>query len=121
MKLCVTSYGSNLEASVDPRFGRCEYFIIVDTEVMTFEAVGNPAGQSGGGAGIQSGQLIAEKKCEAVLTGNVGPNAYQVLSASGIKIFTGASGTVREAVDKFKKGEYNNTDKATVDSHNGMK
>lgn len=121
MKLCVTSYGSDLESKVDPRFGRCEYFIIIDTDAMSYEAINNPAGQSGGGAGIQSGQLISEKKCDAVLTGAVGPNAFQVLNAAGIKIFTGASGTVREAIEKFKKGEYNNTDKATAESHSGMK
>lgn len=121
MKLCVTSYGSDLESKVDPRFGRSEYFIIVDTENMSFEAEKNPAGQSGGGAGIQAGQLIVDKNCEGVLTGNVGPNAYQVLSTAGIKIFTGASGTIKEAIEKFNKGEFSNTNKATVESHNGMK
>jgi len=88
---------------------------------MSYEAINNPAGQSGGGAGIQSGQLVADKKCEAVLTGAVGPNAFQVLNAAGIKVFTGASGTVRESIEKFKKGEYNSTDKATAEPHSGMK
>jgi len=121
MKICITSQGDNLDSIVDPRFGRCKYFIIVDTESKEFEAINNPNINSGGGAGIQSGQLISERKASFVLTGNVGPNAYQTLSAAGVKIITGVSGKVGEAVERYKKGEFKSIDGPSVDSHFGGK
>ena len=118
MKICITSYGTTLDSAVDPRFGRCEYFIIIDPETMEFEAIKNDT--SSGGAGIQAGQLISEKNVEIVLTGNVGPNAFQVLNAAGIKIITGITGNIEEALIKYNKGELKEIDKATVNSHYGM-
>ena len=120
MKICVTSYGDNLESKTDPRFGRCACFIILDPETFEFEAIANPAQNSGGAAGIQSGKLMSDKNVETVLTGNVGPNAYQTLSAAGIKVFTGVDGTVMDAVKKFKINGYKEADKASVDSHSGI-
>lgn len=120
MKICITAESNNLEAQVDPRFGRCQYFIIIDTDTLAFEAIENPNLNSTGGAGIQSGQLIADKQVKAVLTGNVGPNAFQTLQAAGIEIFTGASGMIREAVEKFKKGEYKSISGPSVSSKAGM-
>ncbi len=119
-KICVTSSGGDLDSTVDSRFGRCRYFIIVDTGNLEFEAVQNPNMDSMGGAGIQSGQLIAGKGVKTVLTGNVGPNAFQTLQAAGIEIVTGASGTVREAVEKYKKGGFSSTQGPSVKSKFGM-
>jgi predicted Fe-Mo cluster-binding NifX family protein len=121
MKICITSLENNLESNIDPRFGRCSFFIIVDPETLDFEAVENLNARSGGGAGIQSGQLVNEKGIKAVITGNVGPNAFQTLKAAGIEIITGASGKVKEAVAKFNNGEYKSVNSASVESHFGMK
>jgi predicted Fe-Mo cluster-binding NifX family protein len=120
IKICVSATGSNLEAQLDPRFGRCLYLIIVDSETMQFEAIPNMAAAATGGAGIQAAQAIVDKGAKVVITGNVGPNAFGALSASGIEIMTGASGTVREVVEKFKKGELGKTDAPTVGEHSGM-
>ncbi|MDD4909657.1 MAG: NifB/NifX family molybdenum-iron cluster-binding protein [Candidatus Omnitrophica bacterium] len=120
MKICVTSQGRDLGAQVDPRFGRCQYFIIADTDTLEFEAVENPNIKSMGGAGIQSAQLVASKRVKAMLTGNVGPNAFQTLQAAGIEVFTGASGTVKEAIEKYKKGEFKAVSGPSVGSHAGM-
>ncbi|MBN2483968.1 MAG: NifB/NifX family molybdenum-iron cluster-binding protein [Candidatus Omnitrophica bacterium] len=119
-KICITSRGEDLQSEVDPRFGRCAYFIIADTESGECEAVRNPNIDSSGGAGIQSGQLIAEKGVKSVLTGNVGPNAYQTLNAAGVSIITGVSGKVREVIEKYKNGKFQSTDGPSVDSHFGM-
>ena len=119
MKICITSQGDSLDSTVDPRFGRCQYFIIVDTESEDFESIKNPNLDSMGGAGIQSGQFIFDKKAKVVLTGNVGPNAYQTLNASGIQVVTGVSGKVSQAVEKYKRGEFKSTDGPSVDSHFG--
>lgn len=121
MRICVTSQGGTLESQVDSRFGRCAYFIVVDTETMEFEAINNAQVQAGGGAGVQSGQLMAEKEVKTVLTGNVGPNAYQTLSAAGIEVVTGISGTVLDAIGNYKKGALSASDKPTVESHSGLK
>jgi len=105
MKICITSQGDNLDSQVDPRFGRCQYFIIVDTETLEFEAIQNPSIDSMGGAGIQSGQLVASKGVKAVLTGNVGPNAFQTLQAAKTDVIIGLSGSIKEVIEKYKKGE----------------
>ena len=97
MRICITSEGKTLDSKVDSRFGRCQYFIIADTETLEFEAVENPNIESMGGAGIQSAQLVVSKQVKAVLTGNVGPNAFQTLQAAGVDIFTEASGSVKDA------------------------
>ncbi|MCD6335449.1 MAG: dinitrogenase iron-molybdenum cofactor biosynthesis protein [Candidatus Latescibacterota bacterium] len=120
MKIAVTSLGQDLDAQVDSRFGRCAYFLIVDTDTMAFEAINNAAVGAAGGAGVQSGQTVANAGAKAVLTGNVGPNAYQTLSSMGLKIYTGVNGTVREVVEQFKQGALKEVATATVGSHAGM-
>jgi predicted Fe-Mo cluster-binding NifX family protein len=119
-KICITSEGDKLDSKVDPRFGRCQYFVIVDTDTSKFEAVTNPNIDSMGGAGIQSGQFIADKKVKAILTGNVGPNAFQTLQAAGVDVITGISGTVKEAVEQYKEGKLKPTVGPSVNSKFGM-
>jgi predicted Fe-Mo cluster-binding NifX family protein len=121
VKICVTATANNLEAQLDPRFGRCAYLLIVDVENMQFEAVPNMAAGATGGAGIQAAQTIANNGAKVLVTGNVGPNAFQALSAAGIEIVTGAYGTVRDAVEKFKRGELRKTGAPTVSGHYGMR
>ena len=122
MKVVVSAMGKDLDAQMDPRFGRCAGFIFVDTDTMEFEALENPNVMAAGGAGIQSAQLIANRGAEVVLTGNVGPNAFQTLSALGVKIVTGVTGTVRDAVERFKRGEFQQqmVSQPTVPGHYGM-
>ena len=120
MKIAVSSNGKNLDAQLDPRFGRCAYFLVVNQEDMSFEAFNNESAVQGGGAGIQAAQFIASQGVEAVITGNCGPNAVQTLSAAGIELFGGQAGTVREVVERFKNGNLKPTSEATVDSHFGM-
>lgn len=105
MKVAVSATGSSLDAAVDPRFGRCSYFVVVETDDMTFEAVVNASASLGGGAGIQTGQLAARKGVQAVLTGRCGPNAYETLRAAGIDVITDCAGTVSEAIERFKSGQ----------------
>ena len=120
MKICITAQEGNLDAQVDPRFGRCQYFIIVDPATKEFEAIENSNIQAMGGAGIQSGQLIASKGVNVVLTGNVGPNAFQTLQAAGLEIIIGVSGSVKDAVERYKRGELKSTQGPSVNSKFGM-
>jgi len=112
--------GKTLDSALDPRFGRCSWFLIVETEDMSFKAFSNESFALGGGAGIQSAQFIASKEATAVLTGNCGPNAMSALSAAGVKVIIGQTGTVREAVDRYKRGEIHSAPGANVDAHYGM-
>lgn len=120
MKIGVSSTGENLDANVDQRFGRCRFFIIVDSESMEFEVLSNENAMSSGGAGIQAAQTVAKTGVKTVITGNVGPNAFQTLSAAGIMVFTGANGTIKGAIEKYKKGELEKIKSASVGSHFGM-
>jgi predicted Fe-Mo cluster-binding NifX family protein len=120
VKICVTASGTTLDALVDPRFGRAAYLAIVDSESMAFETILNAAAGAMGGAGIQAAQTLTKKGVDVLITGNVGPNAFQVLSAAGIKTVTGASGTVREVVEKYKRGELSETGAPNVKGHFGM-
>jgi predicted Fe-Mo cluster-binding NifX family protein len=120
MKIAVSVAGPTLDAEVDPRFGRCRYFIITDPDTLQFEVVDNADAMSSGGAGISAAQSIAGKGVEAVLTGNCGPNAYQVLTPAGIKVITGVSGKVKDVIAKYKLGGYTAAQQANVPGHFGM-
>lgn len=120
MKVAISSTGKDLDSQIDPRFGRCAYFIICDTENMEFEVFDNESIALGGGAGIQSTQFIASKGANAVITGNCGPNAVRTMQASGIAMYTGQSGTVREAVEKLKNNQLQTSQQANVPDHYGV-
>jgi len=120
MKIAVSSSGNDLDSQIDPRFGRCAYFVIVETDDMSFEVFNNENIALGGGAGIQSAQFVASKGAGVVITGNCGPNAVQTLSASKVEVFVGQSGTVREAIERYMRGDINSTSTANVADHYGM-
>ena len=119
MKVAVSANEPTLDSTVDPRFGRCHYFVIVDTETMQYEAIPNTSQSAPHGAGIQAAQTIANKGVKVVLTGNVGPNAYRALSAAGIQIVTGTNGTIRETITRYNKGDMRETSSPTVSGHFG--
>lgn len=103
-KIAVTVMGPSLDAAVDPQFGRCSYFVLVDTERDTFEALKN-TGTPGGNAGAQAAESIAAKGATVLLTGKCGPNASASLAAAGIRVVPGCSGSVRTVVRQFKTGQ----------------
>lgn len=120
MKIAITAKTNELESEVDPRFGRCRYFLVIDINSMEFDLISNESAMASGGAGIQAAQTLAKTGVKLVITGNIGPNAFKTLSAAGIKIYTNASGSIKEAIEKYKKGELIETESASVGSHFGM-
>lgn len=120
MKICVSASSDSLDANVDSRFGRCPYFVVVDSETMEFDVVVNDSGDASHGAGIQAAQTVVNRGVEVVITGNVGPNAFNVLSASGVKVVTGASGNIKDAVEKYKNGQLAEAGNPSVGGHFGM-
>ena len=120
MKIAVTAVGDNLDAEVDPRFGRSPYFLVIDKNTMAFEALENQNLSLGGGAGIQTARQMVELGVKFVLTGNCGPNAHRTLSAAGIAVVVGCSGSVRKVLEQFKEGKYSTAGEPNVDSHFGI-
>lgn len=119
MKIAISALGSDLVAQVDPRFGRCRHFIIIDPDTMQFEIVENTGALASGGAGISAAQVIIDRGVEAVLTGSCGPNAYQVLEAAGVKVFTGTTGTIQDAIESYKAGGLAASTQPNVGAHSG--
>jgi predicted Fe-Mo cluster-binding NifX family protein len=118
MKLAISAQGAGLESPVDPRFGRATYFVVVDTDTGDIRAQDNAVNLNAAqGAGIQAGKNVVDLGVEAVITGHVGPKAFATLQAGGVKVYTGASGTVAEALDQFKAGKLRCTETPDVEGH----
>lgn len=119
-KIAVSANGRGLDAQIDPRFGRCAFFLLIDPESMECEAFDNGNIALGGGAGIQSAQFVASKGAKAVITGNCGPNAVRTLAAAGIDVILGQSGAVRNAVEAYRQGKLSGTAEPNVSDHYGL-
>jgi predicted Fe-Mo cluster-binding NifX family protein len=118
MKIAITATGSELTSALDPRFGRAQYFMVVDTDTNASMAHDNAQNLNAAqGAGIQAGETVARLGAEAVITGNVGPKAFRILNAAGIKVYLAGEGTVSDAVRRFKAGELKEAPAANVDGH----
>lgn len=120
MKICLSVTSNASDAQIDPRFGRAPFFYICDSDSPeSGEYLVNPGSQAGGGAGIQAGEFVIKSEVSVVLTGNVGPNAFDVLNAGSVKVCSNVSGNIAEAIQKFNAGEYGELDGPSVDSHFG--
>ena len=118
MKIAVTSRGMDLDAAVDPRFGRAAYIIVVDTDTLEFDVIDNAENVNAfKGAGIQASTMICDKGAEVLLTGHCGPNAFKTLDAAGVKVVNDMEGTIKDAVAAFKEGRVTYAEDADVDGH----
>jgi len=116
MKIAVTSTGTDLDAQVDPRFGRAAYILVVDSETFDFEVFDNKENVNAlKGAGIQAAKMVSDKKAEVLLTGFCGPNAFKTLKAAKIGVANNAEGAVKSAVLAYLDGELPLSDKANVE------
>ena len=122
MRLAICSQGEDLASPVDLRFGRCPYFVIVDTgggEII--KSMPNSGAFASGGAGSLTTRLLLSEKVDAVVVGNVGPNAATALQAAGIDVYGGITGTVKDTLELFRQGKLTPITGATVDSHFGSR
>jgi len=119
MKVVITAQSGDPDAKIDPRFGRAKFFIVADTDGGEFTAVDNNVNLNAAqGAGIQSASNVAELGAEAVITGHVGPKAFRVLQAAGVKVFcAGDAETVSSALGKLKSGALKESEGADVEGH----
>ena len=118
MKVAITAKGTDLDAEVDPRFGRAAYFLIIDSESLDVLALDNKQNANSlKGAGIQAASVLAEHKAEILLTGYCGPNAFKTLQAAGIQVANDATGTVRECLQAFLAGKMTIAESANAEGH----
>jgi len=118
MKIAITSTGTDLDAQVDPRFGRATYIIVVDTETLDFEIIDNSENKNAfKGAGITAASSICDKGAEVLITGFCGPNAFKTLDSAGVKVANDATGTVRTTVEDFKAGKFTFAEDANTEGH----
>ena len=121
MKIVVSVSGNNLDSPMDPRFGRCAYFVFIDPDSLEFEAFANESAMASAGAGIQAGQFVVNQGAEAVITGHVGPNASMTLNANAIQVFLGAMGrTAGSAAEMYKQGQLQPATGPSVPGHFGL-
>lgn len=120
MKIVVSANGSTWDAPASPIFGRCPVYVFVDTDSMMIDAVENEAQNAAGGAGIQAAQFVVDQGAKAVVSGNLGPNAFQVLNASQVPVYLHTGGSVRQVVEAFKAGALPQQGGANVAAHSGM-
>lgn len=117
MKIAISSTGPKLDADMDQRFGRCSCFVVIDPASEKFEVLNNQGAMMSGGAGIQTAQMVVKSGAEAVITGNLGPKAADTLAAAGVKAYLKVSGTVREALARYKAGQLQETSGPTGENH----
>ncbi len=117
MKICITAKGPSLHDEVDPHFGRAAHFLFYDLETGELKAVSNDPGAHG--AGVQAARIVADNGASVVITGSVGPNAYQGLSAAGVEMYIGVQGTVEEAIAAYRAGKLTRADRPGGRGHRG--
>jgi predicted Fe-Mo cluster-binding NifX family protein len=118
MKIAISAKGSDLSSAIDPRFGRAQYFIIFDTDNDEFEVVPNKNNaEAAQGAGIQAAETVVRKKVDIIVSGNLGPKAFDVLSEAGIKAVLWSEGTVSQAIGQIRNGELHPIEKPNVNGH----
>lgn len=103
MNIAITTTGKGLDSELDPRFGRAQFIIIVDTNGAIVEVIDNETNRAAlGGAGISTAKMLVDKNVNVLITGSCGPNARRVLDTAGVEIREGASGSAREAFERFR-------------------
>lgn len=119
MKVAISATGKTIDNLLDMRFGRCEYFQIHDTENGEVKFIKNKGQLSGGGAGIAAAQQLIDEKVDVIITGSLGPNAYEIIEKAEIKAYKCGNISISSVLDKYNKGELSELKEAGL-AHNGM-
>jgi predicted Fe-Mo cluster-binding NifX family protein len=108
MKIIITAIAPDIDAQVDPRFGRGAYFLVIDSDTLEWQSEANPAVDASGGAGVQAAQTVAQRGAQVAISGDFGPNAYEALEAAGVQMFLAPAGeplTASEVLARYQRGE----------------
>ncbi|AKB30162.1 hypothetical protein MSSAC_3842 [Methanosarcina siciliae C2J] len=121
MKICISAYGRDLDSEVDPQFGRCNYFVIIDPEIGSVESIKNPGSEAPSGAGIRAAEAVVGAGVDILLTGSMGPNSFSVLSEAGVETYYGVKGKVAFALSEYQSGKLAVLESPNASTHSGMK
>jgi predicted Fe-Mo cluster-binding NifX family protein len=121
MKICISACGKDSDSEVDPQFGRCSYFVIIDPDAGSVSSIKNPGSEASSGAGIRAAEAIASEGVDTLLTGSVGPKSFSVLSEAGIEIYSGIRGTVSFALREYQSGKLAILKFPNASNHNGTR
>jgi len=105
VKIAISSNDGKFDTQFSSRFGRCDFFIFIDTETRSWESKPNPAVDAQGGAGAQVVQFLSKNHIETTITGRYGPTAFSALQAAGIQTYRANEGTPEELLDMFLDGK----------------
>lgn len=120
MKIAISANGNDLNANLEPRFGRCPFFAVYNDEEKKWSFIANPGALEGSGAGIKAAQFLAEQQIDVLLTGELGPNASRLLNSIGIDVYSLNEVPLEEALKQYRQGEAKPIKEATVNAHSGM-
>ncbi|AKB76893.1 hypothetical protein MSHOH_0410 [Methanosarcina horonobensis HB-1 = JCM 15518] len=120
MKICISACGKDPDSEVDPQFGRCNYFVIIDPDAGSVTSIKNPGSEASSGAGIRAAEAVAGAGIDTLLTGSVGPNSFSVLFEAGIEIYSGIRNTVSFALREYQSGKLPILKSPNVSNYNGM-
>lgn len=118
--IAITSQGPEIDSKMDERFGRCQYFVVINTQTGQINSIQNENISTSGGAGTASAKKIADLGAQAIISGHFGPNAVTALNALDIKMYCCNKSTVKEALDAFKKGQLTPITEPTVTRKSGL-
>jgi predicted Fe-Mo cluster-binding NifX family protein len=119
MLVAIPTDGDDLSGNVDQRFGRCSRFLLVDSETREFRVLANPAAVQSGGAGVTAAQTVIDQGARAVIAGEVGPKAYDVLQRAGVKVYARITGSARDALDLLSSQMVEDADGPTGPARHG--
>lgn len=117
MKICISACGKDSDSEVDPQFGRCNYFVIIDLETGSVTSIKNPGLEAPSGAGIRAAEAIVNEGINILLTGSVGPNSFSILSEAGIEIYSGIRGKVAFALREYQSGNLSVLESPNASTH----
>jgi len=120
MKICISAFGKDPNSEVDPQFGRCNYFVIIDPDKGEVTSIKNPGSEASSGAGIRAAEIVVCAGVDTLLTGSVGPNSFTVLSEAGIEIHSGVWGTVSFSLQEYQSGKLPILKSPNASNHSSM-
>jgi len=121
MRVAITSKGKTMDAEIESRFSRSPFFVIVNTQTGHFNGFENPGAAARDAACIKAVKFLVDRGVKAVITGNVGHNAFVTIQDTPIRIYLGATGTVREALENFKKRKLSRAKEPSVGFKEGLR
>jgi predicted Fe-Mo cluster-binding NifX family protein len=119
MKIAISATGKTMDSLLDLRFGRCKYFLIYDTESKKVNAIENKGMSSAGGAGIAAAQQLIDENIDVIITGDLGPNAFELINKTAIKVYKGKDISIESVLEEYNKNQFSELNESGP-AHHGM-